>query len=181
MHKSLLTLLFIFTLSACGGSSAKFNSPLPLGTNLPYRILLNGSHGNLSLTDSDYPFEPGTIALFSREDITAPSFRYSTEVTNALETVDYENSVALLILQGKQPQTNYSVFLQGIRLAGNTVISEVVFMTPGPYGAGDATTDPFLLVVLDRSAFDPFHKDHPPLFLLHATEVTPSPPPLTEP
>jgi hypothetical protein len=70
-----------------------------------------------------------------------------------LTQINYLQQFAIIVFQGKQGSTDHRVFVQQVYEQGDRLVVQACFLTPWDRGydsAGDAETDPYTVIELDR-------------------------------
>jgi hypothetical protein len=82
-----------------------------------------------------------------------PKLAINPHPINQARQIDYNTSFAILILQGRQGSSGYSVMVQQLIRQGDIVRVATTFIRPG-FGQGvrDEGTDPYHLVAISKTA-----------------------------
>lgn len=120
----------------------------PTGTPLSFGIM---AQGDLDPDGTSFPGNYSELfAIQSLNDIEQVANWLPTDVQIQLETVDYNSQFAVVVFQGEQQHTGYSVQVTEVSYLENTVNVFVNLVIPGEGNDVDtAITSPYQVVWVD--------------------------------
>ena len=90
-------------------------------------VMADGSHSPTRCEDVSEPF----IRIISNQtEVDASSGVISLSTLQKLQAIDFDNNVALIVHQGKQPTSGYSVEVQNLTQEKNTIKIYALFKRP---------------------------------------------------
>ena len=130
--------------------------PTATGTALAFTTIAQGDHLSANLVVD----KPTIIVIASAQEVDAalrqaagdpPKLAINPHPINQARQIDYNRFFAILILQGKQGSSGYSVMVQQLIQQGDLVRVATTFIRPG-FGQGvrDEKTDPYHLVAVSK-------------------------------
>jgi hypothetical protein len=162
LRDCLMLFCVVFTLAGC--TTAQVDSvptpnsvqPTVVGTNLSFTTIAQGEHLSANL----FVDKPSIIVIASAQEVEAalrlaagdpPQFAMDSHPINQARQMDYNTSFAILVLQGRQGSSGYSVMVQQLIRQGDIVRVATTFIRPG-FGQGvrDEGTDPYHLVAVSK-------------------------------
>jgi hypothetical protein len=148
--------------TAQGGSQPTPNTlpPTPTGTTLSFTTIAQG----LGISSDPSRQEPRVIVITSAQDYETalrqaggdpPTLGRDLHPVEQARQIDYNRFFALLVLQGKQGSSGYSVMVDRVVRQGNRVQVLATFVRPRVDGTPVVTlaviTDPYHLIAISKT------------------------------